>query len=173
MHAVSLVLLVCTAFLASCRATCVGCQPALDPKRPALTAHAFEAELWELPAERAAQLHRPADPSSACVALVIDEDGLRKPLRELSARDPAVRHVRTASLEVSCGSRGLLPRRTDSAAARDWTDGLRLELGARPGADWAALVLDSGCAWTSPQGERLASASGSTPIPPDHDVLVW
>ena len=104
---------------------------------------------------------------------MIDEAGLRKPLRELSARDPSVRRVRAASLEVACGSRGLLPRRADPAADHDWTDGLRLELGARPGAGWAALVLDFGCAWTSPQGERLASASGSTPIPPDHEVLVW
>jgi hypothetical protein len=161
------------AHLGSCQAECVGCQPALDADRPVAVAHRFEVKLWEMPLARAEELYRPAAPDSASVALLIDERGLAKVVRELAARDPDVRPIPRLAFEAPAGARGFLPPRAVPPGEATWGDGLRLELGAAQGQDWAAHQLDFACVWTSPQGERLAAAAGSTPLPPDHDVLVW
>ena len=129
--------------------------------------------MWEMPLASAEQLYRDADRHASSVALVIDEKGLRKPVSELAARNPEVRRIERPSFEAPSGARGFLPARMASDGERSWADGLRLELGASAGEGWAAHQLEFACVWTSPEGERLATAGGSTPLPPDHDVLVW
>jgi len=167
-----LLALAAASILGACKAECVGCQPQLDADRPVAAAHHFDVEMWEMPLARAEQLYRDADAHASGVALVIDEKGMRKPVGELAARDPEVRRIDRPSFEAPSGVRGLLPPRTHAQSGA-WSDGLRLELGASAGEGWAAHQLDFACVWTSPRGERLATAGGSTPLPPDHDVLVW
>ncbi len=159
--------------LAGCKAECVGCQPQLEAA-PAATSYRFEVEMWEMPLARAAALYRAGDPISSSVALFIDEKGLGKPLRELAARDRLVVHVDRPAFTVPAGTRGLVPPRAAARAGdASWSDGLRLELGATPNTGWSPHTLDFACVWTSPQGERLATAQSTTPLAPDHDVLVW
>lgn len=161
-------------FLAGCKAECVGCQPELPADAPIATSYEFGVEFWEMPVARAAELHRAGDPIHSSVALVIDERGLGKPLRELAARDPRVRRVERPAVATRPGARGLVPARTlEGGGDAPWSDGVRLELGATPTTGWAPFALDFACVWTSPQGERLATAQGTTPVPAGHDVLVW
>ncbi len=168
-----LLTLVAASMFGACKAECVGCQPQLDEDRPVAVAHHFDVEMWEMPLAAAEQLYRDADAHASSVALVIDEKGLRKPVLELAARNPNVQRIERPSFEARSGARGFLPPRTRPNGEQSWADGLRLELGASPGEGWAAHQLEFACVWTSPQGERLAMAGGSTPLPPDHDVLVW
>ncbi|MCY2960576.1 MAG: hypothetical protein NTY35_10465 [Planctomycetota bacterium] len=170
---IALLLALSLAF-AGCKAECVGCQPELPADAPVATAYTFEVEFWEMPVARAAALYRAGDPIHSSVALVIDERGLTKPLRELAARDPLVRRIARPTFTTQPGARGLVPARTAEITGDTvWSDGVRLELGATPTTGWAPYTLDFACAWTSPQGERLAATQGTTPVPASHDVLVW
>ncbi len=156
-----------------CKAECVGCQPELAAAAEP-TAYRFEVEYWEMPLARAESLYRAGDPISSSVALVIDEKGLEKPLRELAARDRLVRYVERPAFTTPVGARGLVPQREGMRPGdATWSDGLRLELGASPTSGWSPHTLDFACVWTSPQGERLATAQGTTPLSPEHDVVVW
>ncbi|MBL8863280.1 MAG: hypothetical protein JNK02_14885 [Planctomycetes bacterium] len=163
----------CVALLVGCEAQRAGLQPEPAREGPAVVAQRFEIELWELPLARAEQLFHGADPISSTVALLVDERGLRKPLRELAARDPAVRRFERAAFEAAAGARGILPPRVGGSAERSWSDGLRLELGVPADAGWAEQRLEFEAVWTSPQGERLASASGSIRWSPGRDVALW
>lgn len=160
--------------LAGCKAECVGCQPELPADAPAATSYRFEVEFWEMPAARSAELYRAGEPIASSVAVLIDERGLKKPLRELAARDPLVRRIERPAFTTSPGVRGLVPARAVEVRGDTvWSDGVRLELGASTTTGWAPFVLDFACAWTSPQGERIAATKGTTPVPAGHDVLVW
>lgn len=160
--------------LAGCRAECVGCQPELDPPAVVATAYRFEVECWEMPLARAESLYGASDEHESSVALVIDAKGVDKPLRELAARDREVRRVEPAEFTSPAGTRALVPPRAARAPGEtSWSDGLRLELGAAPTTGWSPQSLDFACAWTSPQGERLAGARGTTPMAPDRGVVVW
>jgi hypothetical protein len=153
------------------KAGCVGCQ-----KRPegvvTATGYRFDVQVWELPLERAEALYRTADAKDASLALLIDEKGLETSLRELAASDERVELFERPGFEVQAGKRALLPARSGGGERR-WSDGLRLELGAKPTPGWAPNALDFACAWTSPQGEPLGRASGVTPLPYGHTVLLW
>lgn len=160
--------------LGGCRAECVGCQPELPDDAPVATAYQFDVEYWEMPVARAEALYRANDPIGSSVAVVIDERGLGKPLRELAVRDRLVRRIERPPFRTLPGARALVPPRAVAVAGEPtWSDGVRLELGATPTKGWAPLELDFACTWTSPQGERLATAQGTTPVPAGHDVLVW
>ncbi len=154
-----------------------GCVGGL-PDRPAdariAQSFRFDVEMWEMPLERAAELYRAGDPIHASIAFVIDERGLKKPLRELAAIDSRVRHVERPPLTAESGVRGLVPPRIGARDRETWSDGLRLELGGgAPRTRWDAWTLDFASTWTSPQGERLAHVQGSTPMPADLGIVVW
>jgi len=150
---------------------CVGCQVRPEGVITA-TGYEFDVQVWEMPLEHAETLYRPADESSASLALLIDERGLEKSLRELSARDPRVELLERPGFSTPAGKRAVLPARSGGGERR-WSDGLRLELGGKPTAGWAPNALDFACSWTSPEGEALGRAQGVTPLPQGHTVLLW
>ncbi len=152
---------------------CVGNLPARPADAPIASAYKFEVELWEMPLARAAELYRAGDPIHSSIAVVIDERGLAKPLAELAAIDRRVQRLERPAFTTNPGTRGLLPARVGGSDRALWSDGLRLELGAGSTTGWAAYTLDFACTWKSPQGERLATANGTTPMPEKLGVLVW
>lgn len=152
---------------------CVGNLPQRPADSPIANAFRFEVEMWEMPLARAAELYRAGDPIHSSIAVLIDERGLGKPLRELAAIDERVQRIDRPIFTARVGTRGLLPARVGGPDRALWSDGLRLELGAGATTGWAAYALDFACTWTSPQGERLATATGTTPMPQDLGVLVW
>ncbi len=140
------------------------------PRRIPPAAYRFEVELYELPLARAEALYgHAADEHAGRIALLIDERGLREELRALATNAKDVRRVARPPLEARPEERGLVA----PGGADGWGAGLRLEFGARETFDWAPHELDFALAWTSPQGERLGSAAGTTPVPGDRDVVVW
>lgn len=152
---------------------CVGNLPPRAEDAPIASAYEFEVELWEMPLVRAAELYRAGDPIHSSIAVVIDERGLAKPLVELAAIDKRVQRIERPAFTTKPGTRGLVPARVDGSDRALWSDGLRLELGGSATTGWAAYALDFACTWTSPQGERLATATGTTPMPETLGVLVW
>jgi hypothetical protein len=153
------------------KAGCVGCQVRPEGVVTA-TGYRFDVQVWELPVEQAEALYRPADAKAASLALLIDERGLEKTLRELAERDERVELLERPAFDVQAGKRALLPARSGDGA-RKWSDGLRLELGGKPTEGWAPNALDFACAWTSPQGEMLGRTSGVTPLPYGHSLVLW
>ncbi len=153
------------------KAGCVGCQVRPEGVTTA-TAYRFDVQVWEMPLEQAEALYRPADAADSSLALLIDERGLEKSLRELAARDKRVELLERPGFDTQAGKRALLPARSGGGERR-WSDGLRLELGGKPTAGWAPNALDFACSWTSPQGEALGRAQGVTPLPYGHTVLLW
>jgi hypothetical protein len=152
---------------------CVGNLPPRAADAPIASAYRFEVELWEMPLSRAAELYRAGDPIHSSIAVLIDERGLAKPLAELAAIDSRVQRVDRSEFTASPGTRGLMPARVGGPDRSLWCVGLRLDLGGAATTGWAADALDFACTWKSPQGERLATANGSTPMPDHFGVLVW
>lgn len=152
---------------------CVGCQPILAPPEHPATAYRFEVQYWEMPLARAESLYRAADRDSSSIALMIDKDGLHARLHDLHASDGDVRPLAPSSCDAAAGARALVPRVVAGGDAGSWSAGVRLELGAEPTPGWSPHALDFACVWTSPQGERLATAAGKTPLAPERGVVVW
>lgn len=154
-------------------AECVGCQPILDPPAVPPTSYRFEVETWEMPLARAEALYRSGDADTASIALVIDEHALADSLREIASHDRLVQHAARPAVTAPVGTRAVTARGAVASGDASWSDGLRLEFGASPTAGWSPQMLEFVCVWTSPQGERLAVAQGTTPMSPRHGVVVW